>query len=368
LRRSFFVKFLLFILILPFVLEVSVRIFAPQQLIRLDNIYTADEGLGRIPLSNLDMIVNTGERDVRYSTDDKGFRIGTSKDGKPSLRILALGDSFTVAMQVEYEQSFVGLLEASLSTKLAQTVYIDNAASANFDVNGYHIRMNRELERQQYDLVLVFIYMGNDITNSVVEAYPPVYPSPPQTLRMPKNLSRAELTQAILYPINNALETSSHLFILFKDRASAYLARFGLTARYFPEHLLRTNASDQRWEITGQILAAMRDEAKQRNLPIMFVLLPSTFQVDPAYLEWARQAFGITSEEIDIEQPSRLLTAIGQQQQLDMVDLQPAFRKAHDEGAVLFGTVDSHLSPAGHELVLRTIEPHIIELLKLRSK
>ena len=112
----------------------------------------------------------------------------------------------------------------------------------------------------------------------------------------------------------------------------------------------------------------MSDEASQYGVPIVFTLLPSSYQVDTTYLDWARQAFGIKQEDIDIDQPSYLLEAVTQPYQLDVIDLQPPMRKAYAEGDILFGHVDSHLSPKGHEIVATTIEPHIVALLRSRSK
>jgi len=364
--RHFIVKLMLFILVLPFVLEVTVRVFAPQQLIRLDNIYIPDEGLGRIPAPNLDLIVNTGENDTRYITDDNGFRVGALPPIDPTMRILAMGDSFTVAMQVEHEDSFVGLLESALSAELSQTVAIDNASSANFDLSRYRIQLRRQLSRTPYDLVLVFLYTGNDIMLQIFDHFP-ANPNPPPTLQLPRDLSRSELENALLRPISNGLEASSHLFTLFKDRASLLLARLGLSRSAVPEVLLRANATDPRWEANGAFMGIMQMDATGYGVPIVFVLLPSRDQVDPAGVQRLAAAYGIAPSEFDSAQPARLLGEAAAQNGVELVDVLPAFREAYQESSPLFGSIDSHLSPAGHQVVAAVINARVLVLLEART-
>ena len=85
--------------------ELIVRLFLPQSLIlpRPDVWYPV-AGLGWNRAANLDTKVNFGGAgQVRLITDGEGNRIGANgKVQDPELRILALGDSFVEALQVEY--------------------------------------------------------------------------------------------------------------------------------------------------------------------------------------------------------------------------------------------------------------------------
>jgi len=60
---------------------------------------------------------------------------------------------------------------------------------------------------------------------------------------------------------------------------------------------------------------------------------------------------------VDLEQPERLLTDAMGPYHLDLVDVLAAFRGAASSGNRLYGTVDPHLSPEGHELLARLVEP-----------
>src|SRR5688500_10254593 len=96
-------RLLIFSIILVPLLEISLRLFMPQQLITTTDLYTPDEtGLAIRHRAGLDMMVNTGERRVRFVTDENGYRVRDRDEEPGDINILALGDSYLAAMQVEY--------------------------------------------------------------------------------------------------------------------------------------------------------------------------------------------------------------------------------------------------------------------------
>ena len=108
--------------------EVLVRVLAPQQLVvKRPDIWQAVDTLGWAHRADVRTTINTGERTVRVFTDRDGFRVGAGGRVEGKKRILLLGDSFMEAFQVEYEQSFAGLLEARLGATLGETVAVRNA-------------------------------------------------------------------------------------------------------------------------------------------------------------------------------------------------------------------------------------------------
>ncbi len=70
---------------------------------------------------------------------------------------------------------------------------------------------------------------------------------------MPRRLAWREFIDAVLAPINDGLETRSHLFIFLKDRFQGLLIkRFGLTALEIPTELRRDQAASPRWAADGR--------------------------------------------------------------------------------------------------------------------
>ncbi|MBN1563390.1 MAG: SGNH/GDSL hydrolase family protein [Anaerolineae bacterium] len=361
-KLSFGLKLIIFLLLLIPILELGVRVMIPQQLIKPFPGYTPDDtGLGVRMKANMDMVANTGDGSARILTDEHGFRIGEDGPCEADTRILALGDSYLQAIQVDYESTTTGQLERILTDQRGAPVCVFNTGVPAYDPNHYRIFAKRELAAA-YDMVIVFVYAGNDIITKEVEEFKPSKTNTIHEFRMLTSLNKNQIVNRILYPINDRLERNSHLFILFKDRSSVQLARLGLTAYYFPEHLL-TTADPERWPLTANTLADIVQEANQYDIPAIIVLLPSIYQVDQNRLDWAIDAFGIKREEVDLAQPGRRLQDELQRYDIELIDLLPEFREEAAQGTVLFGRIDTHLSPAGHTLVADALAPIILDKL-----
>jgi hypothetical protein len=232
------VRLLIFSILLVPLLEISLRLFMPQQLITTTDLYTPDEtGIAIRHRAGLDTMVNTGERSVHFVTDENGYRVRDHEAQPGELNILALGDSYLTAMQVEYNETYIGRLETMLSEDLDQSVHIVNTGVAAYGPNIYAMIARQQLAKHDYDMVLVFV-TTNDLESGYTESYAPKIPDE-FPLRLPKSLTRREITNALLRPINNALEQRSHLFILLKNRARALRAKIGVSAEGFPQILLQ---------------------------------------------------------------------------------------------------------------------------------
>lgn len=341
--------------------EGMVRLLTPQQLIlKRPDIWRAVDTVGWAARPDLNTTINTGERTVRLITDRDGFRVGQAGRVDGQKRILLLGDSFMEALQVEYEQSLAGLLEARLPRLLNAPVAVRNTGVGSWDPPQYLLAARRMLVRERFDLVLVAVYLANDVVPRRIDHFPPRAPVQVHRLRLPRGLSYGEFINAVLYPINDFLEVRSHLFILLKTQLNAVLTRFGLTAEEFPVDLLRREAGSPRWAVTAEILRDIRDVARTHGVPALFVLIPAPYQVDVVEFQRALRGFRIDPAEVDLDQPNRLLTATMQVHQLDVFDALPEFRRAQRAGQRLYGKVDRHFGPAGHALLERLIEPLVV--------
>lgn len=347
-------------------LEIVVRLFSPQQLIVLrPDVFMSVEGLGFRHQPNVNTIINTGERDVLLITDENGYRIRPGKLTEATYRILALGDSYLAALQVNYEQTLIARLEDQLSNATGETVLIVNTGVGGYNPNHYRLVAQAELPRADYDLVLVFVYMANDVVERSVDHFSPSEAVRRHTLRAPRALSGPEIIDSILYPINDFLEERSHLYILVKSRSSALLARLGLTAYYFPDVFLVSSASLPEWDVTADILADIATVAGGYGVPVLYVLLPATYQVNEAEFEWYTAAFGINPSTVDLDQPTRLLQAGLEGRGLAVLDTTEALRDAHRQGIDdLYGRTDRHFGPAGHQVVADYLLPQILEHLR----
>jgi hypothetical protein len=107
--------------------------------------------------------VETGETRWRVDTDAQGFRIGPSPRPPARCTALWLGDSFAFGHGVDWDDSFVGLVEARTP----------DYRQRNAAVPGYGPVQYREVLEQliaddeTFDRLLVVIYLGNDFHDCV---------------------------------------------------------------------------------------------------------------------------------------------------------------------------------------------------------
>lgn len=344
--------------------EVIVRLVAPQQLILIrPDLWQPADGVGWLHRPNVAATINTGEGSVRMYTDSEGFRVGNSGRREAPVEVLLIGDSFMEALAVEHERTVAHLLENELTRRLATPVAVRNAGVGGWNANQYLLRTRELVREERFALVVVAVYVGNDAIARRTDHIPPRTPVERNRFRLPRGLTWDELVGTLLAPINDALEARSHLFIMLKNQFSTARMRLGLTAEYFPQEYRRPEAQSPRWQVTAEVLRDLAVAANERGAPTLFVLIPDAFQVYERVFHAYVRGFGIDSTTVDVDQPSRLLgkalTALG----LCVVDALPALRAASPDGPRLFGTVDKHLSPAGHALLTDLIAPQAAELL-----
>ncbi len=347
------------------VAELLMRVALPQQLIQKDlRLWKSDQTLGRTHFANTDTKVNTGERTIRFVTDEEGFRVGVAGRVSAQHRILLLGDSFMEARQVEYEQSVPGLLEQRLPTIIGAPVAVRNTAVGGWSPNNYLVQAQSLLRQEKYDLVLVMLFVANDVVPNRTEGIvPAVVPTQVHRLRFPRRLTFDEFIDAIFYPVNDFLEVRSHLFTFVKTRFQTTLMQLGLTEGAFQDVFRLNELPAERWELTADIGKEIARLAEAHDVPTLFVFLPASYQVAPDVFHQYMRGFGIDSATVDLDQPNRLLGQAFQNRGLVVIDVLSDLRKAYQNGLRPYGRIDRHFSPAGHDLVEQLIEPTIAAYL-----
>jgi len=348
--------------------EILIRIVAPQQLVLVrPDIWQPDDSLGYKFRPNLHTEANWGERTVHLYTDRDGFRVGAAGPRQGDTRVLLIGDSFMAALQVEYEQSLAALLEERLSKRLGKRVAVRNAGQDAYDPPQYFILARQLLQRDTFDLVVVSFFLGNDVVTTRPDRILPWTPVEIASFRLPRRWSWDEVVAAFLRPINDYLEARSYLFIFAKNRLQTLRMRVGLSAEYFPEEFLRREAASSRWDITADICRDIAGLAARRGIPTLFVLVPAPFQVDSVVFNQYLNGFGIDPKTVDLDQPDRLMGERLRARHLAVLHVLPAFRAVEDAGRQLYGRVDRHLSPAGHEKLDSLVEPEVVNILGRRT-
>ena len=347
------------------ILEVAVRFVLPQQLIEYrPDIFQPADSIGFVFRPNLTARINTGEREVMLLSDSLGLRIGARPHSAAApLRLLLLGDSFMAALQVEYEQSLAGVLDSLLPAELGRPVLVRNAGVPDWGPSQYLVRGRQLLDLEPFDVVVVSIFVDNDVVTTRRDYVEARRPFKIAHFSWPASLRRGDLVDAWLRPVNDYLEQHSELFILGRTRMRSLLKRAGLTSDYVSPEFMRSTADTPRWDVTAGICADIAAAAAQHGAPALFVLVPASFQVERSTFYEYLQGFNIDSSLVDVDQPNRLLADRLRARGLLVVDALPAFRAATADGTKLFGSVDRHLSPAGHELLASVVVPSIVRAM-----
>jgi lysophospholipase L1-like esterase len=327
--------------------ESLVRWFKPQVL-QWDTaaVWEPADGVKWRHRKNVDVWVNTGERPARILTDALGHRVGPTASGPGQIRILAVGDSMLEAVQVNYEQTMTALLERSLTTRLGQQVEVVNAGVGGYDPNQYLSTVRAELQQSAYDMVLVFVYVDNDIIGERVASYPAT-----------TNLVASSFRRRI----ESWLARRSHLFVFSRNLMWLPQMRSG-ARRHLLSNAMTTNRAMADWEVTADILQEIGVAAA--GAPVAYVLLPAVQYVEPGLLYQLRLALGVDPTELDLAQPGERLGAALEARGLELVDATRTMQEAFNAGERnLYGRIDWHFAPAGHQVMARFLEPVVMNRL-----
>jgi hypothetical protein len=198
-----------------FLAELIVRLFLPQSLIlRRPDVWYPDAGLGWKRAANINTMVNFGGAGpVRLITDNEGNRIGANgKVQNPELRILALGDSFLEALQVEYEQTMTWLLQEAMTQQTGKRTEVV-CGRRWMGAKSIPAAIPSQAAGVKFDLQLVFFYLENDIEKAKSLSIRLGIPRLIITC-VAKTVAFTEIIEAF-YPINDWLEIRSQAFIYF---------------------------------------------------------------------------------------------------------------------------------------------------------
>lgn len=342
--------------------EIFVRFIMPQQLIILrSDIWRPDSTFGYRHREHVNTIVNTGEGPVHFLTDENGYRINQNmqKHGikQPDISILTIGDSFLEALQIENEFTIPEVLRKNLEEKYAITVQADNTGVMGWNPNHYYLEAKHALALKKYHLGIVFLFVQNDIIRDEHESFPPREAAVRHDFRIPKSFNWYEIIDATLYPVNDILETKSHLFILARNALRIQLAKIGLTARYFPTIFIKEQKDFFRWSNTARLCEKIKNEFDKYDTPVFFVLLPAVYQVnDEIFYEYVK-SFRIDTETVDLQRPNGLLRKEFEMKGLTLVDPLAFMKNRAKNKFKMYHSVDSHFNEQGHEVVSAYIMP-----------
>ncbi|MGI9293914.1 MAG: alginate O-acetyltransferase AlgX-related protein [Pseudomonadales bacterium] len=349
--------------------EVTVRaVGAGPELVYKPNPY-----YGWSHTANDEFARNTEGREVTIRINSQGLRDSEHTYAKSSdfYRILILGDSFTEAFQVPLDQSFPKLLEGMLNENKRddqKSVEIVNAGASGYGTDNALLFFRHEGYKYEPDLVLLALYIGNDIRNNWFE----LENIDAGGFRKPYFVLSPNGLELNNYPFERAsrLSTRIKLFLNRHVRTYAFTRRLRDSMRYrdttqhagmpMDFNIYRNEypkAWDKAWQITKALIAQMHDELSSKGIRLLLVLIPSHDQVSPRRWKQNLDTYAeMRTVEWDLDKPNRMLGAFLSAEEIPYVELLEEFRHRTSASSVdLYLPVDGHWQAEGHLLAARLI-------------
>ena len=356
---------LLSLVVTIFLLEISVKILSPQNLIYMNNdIWRPDSLFGWRHHENAETKVNpAGGGIVNFFTDTDGYRISKNNltnNLRIDYRVAVFGDSMIEGLQVENKNTVPEVLRSKLKKNNDINVKFYNSAVGGWGPNHYLLEAKKLLKEKKIDLGLIFIYTANDIIKEEVNYFEPVEIGKSAHIRIPKNLSFNELKHSLLRPINDYLKVRSHLYLLLKYRLRVILKRLGLSADYFSDvFLLKNSNSFYGWDKTIKVFSKINNIFKTNEIPCYFILIPAVYQCNEKILNNYIKSFNIDMSQVDLEQPNKIFSEEFEMLGINLLDPLNFMKIQTKNGKELFGKKDIHLNSYGHKILSDFIYEHV---------
>ena len=379
---------ILFALLLPLLaLELALRLFGPiiPGTYRTGSFQAAHPVYGRFHVPNFDGWIRNPEFIARMKTNSLGLRDDEVVLPKPSgtFRILVLGDSFVQASQVSVGQPFTEVLERALNASPPAPGRPERYDVVNAGVGGWgpaeeYLWLKNEGLRLQPDLVILQLYLGNDVSDSGCKVLgqdeykhkvcfyfdksgrlyqDELRPRPSQ----PSDAARATFrNHSMLF---NAIETGVFEKLEAGTRdggpASNWKSNMGVYAKSPPRR--EREEWDEAWDVAGALVGEIKRESEAGGARFVLTAVPSVFQVYRDEWDQAVVENKLKPEQWDLERPNRRLGEIAGRLGATYLDLGPAFGDEAPTSPRLFYHLDRHFTPAGHVVVARHLEAFLRE-------
>ncbi|HXX49152.1 MAG TPA: hypothetical protein VEN47_13060 [Myxococcota bacterium] len=343
------------------IMELLVRIFQPQVLPHgIPGLWERDPTISWRHRPGVHVVANTGERDVDVCIDGKGDRVACGVPPRTDCkkRILAIGDSYAEALAVPYDQTVWARIDADTGA------CTDDSGVAAYYLSQYVVMARQRLAAPgaHYDLVIVSLYLGNDLTDD-----PDQLPKQQDVQYEPVRLFPDGLSEKAIwkwfYPWNAWLKSHSEFYVAGRYAIRRFMDPGEVGIYGVPDVVLRSKFDKAQRDGTARGLQEIAQAAHAHGARMLVSVVPHVSQVqDPDGSVLLR---GLPKLAGDVDMSMSSTEFVPQLQAIPeidrVVDLLPAMRAKRDQP--LTGKYDTHLSPDGHAVWFDAVREPVRELL-----
>ena len=325
--------------VLLFILtEITLRIFTPN-MVNLRLMHKPDGDLGFRLVPGFEMAYRTAEFNTTIKINSEGLRDHeyTRERDPQTFRILALGDSFTLGIGVDSEQTYAKVLESMLNRDRPaggpKRFEVVNAGVDAYGTEQEYRYLRELLGRYRPDLVMVGLY-SNDVSD--VMGGIPTLPALGSN-----RLYSIEYLRGLKFLLKKsaARDLNTELLEIYSDR---YSPRF-------------TSALER----TKDYLVKIRDLSAAAGAKTVILILPLCFEIDRSH--WEVRGYGhLYTEEFfrgNMQKFSDTFVEFGKQLNIPTVPLLPVMRGS--KTLPLYFAQDVHWTPEGHRLAAETMGAYL---------
>jgi len=200
-------------------------------------------------------------------------------------RIVSLGDSFTIGIEVQAEETFSSILERELRAR-GRAVEVLNAGVSGYGTAEEVIYLERELLRYDPDVVLIS-YFVNDLDDNIRADLFKLQGD--RLVEVHKDYVPAGYLGDFLNtnPVFTFLSEYSNAFALLKDEMT-FLAKKSKDKAFGEVPLTATETNDEATIYKRRLAAALYERVynitRDRGIPLMIQSIPSEWQKPPYHL------------------------------------------------------------------------------------
>jgi len=340
-------------------LEVGVRLYYWHSS-DFSRIVQKDSFIEKRYKEDLDMTMTSYESGlpVHIKTNTLGFsgEEPTKEREGDTVRIAHLGDSFTAAMEVDYEKKYTELLRGALSPVVSgKTV-----ESYNFGVGGQGTKQALKTYRQYVtpyspDIVVLWFYEGNDFEENL--RYDEEQKSLNESSLLKKIFRHSALARLVVVKVAQvpyiAEIMRGKILVRVGDDSGADANDLPLHLRLLlTENEDNARAIDRTREYMTDLAATLRAD----GVEFYVVIIPAHYQVDLTTLNNLLEAYpGLRNVAFDASRRTRTLTEMLSSLGIAHLDLKDAFitqclagSPTPGKGCGLYFCESCHLSDTGH--------------------
>jgi len=358
-------------LFILFVAEIFIRVFY-NQMSYIANMYPRDmydynsptylkPGFeGQFPKSEISGKIRINSKGLR------DFERPYSKNN--AKRILGLGDSFVFGHGVEFENTFLYLLEEGLQSFYGQHIEIVKVGTPGIGPQKYLSILKNEGIKYSPDVTLVCFFIGNDINDIKLNHAKEKNNSKEMLYFEAENFSykTKKDSEKNFIKLKTFLRKNIHLYSFIVDRVKTapffrkilkhYSISKDISGSYVIDILKKEYNEEYltKWEEAFNILS----EIKTLSDELVVVLIPTREQVYPDRLEKAVRQLGYNIDDIDIMHPNNKLINFCQLNEIRYIDLLPHFMESA-KTQMLYFDIDPHFNAQGNKLAAEVLSKEL---------